>query len=152
MIYINIANFVLISQLEEDHGMTETHHLKKTVIFIQTILSFVLSRKIKNIYNDIVRNYGNVTANDFRKYEKVQYKSNKLKLDIKFLSNCKQIVSLNSRMFLIQMLYEFVKDSFVALSRVVVKNSNIFQRNSIYPKLSNLKIFLLLTSTSLQNL
>ena len=27
--------------------MIETHHLKNVVIFIQTILSFVLSRKIK---------------------------------------------------------------------------------------------------------
>ena len=41
--------------------MTETHRLKNVVIFIQTILSFVLSRKIINIYNDIARNYGNVT-------------------------------------------------------------------------------------------
>ena len=33
---------------------------KNVVIFIQTILSFVLSRKIINIYNDIARKYGNV--------------------------------------------------------------------------------------------
>ena len=42
MIYINITNFVL----EKDHNMTETFHLKNVVIFFQTILSFVLSRKI----------------------------------------------------------------------------------------------------------
>ena len=40
--------------------MIETPRLKN-VIFIQTILSFVLSRKIINIYNDIARKYGNVT-------------------------------------------------------------------------------------------
>ena len=41
--------------------MIETRRLKNVVIFIQTILSFVLSRKVINIYNDIARKYGNVT-------------------------------------------------------------------------------------------
>ena len=36
--------------------------LKNVVIFVQTILSFVLSRKIINIYNDIARKYGNDIA------------------------------------------------------------------------------------------
>ena len=45
--------------------------------FIQTVLSFVLS-------------CWNVTVKDFRKYEKLEYK-NKLKLDIDFLNNCKQL-------------------------------------------------------------
>ena len=71
--------------------MIETRCLKNVVIFIQTILSFVLSRKIINIYNDIARKYGNVTVKDFRKYEKLEYKKNKLKLDIDFLNNCKQL-------------------------------------------------------------
>ena len=70
--------------------MIETRRLKN-VIFIQTILSFVLSRKIINIYNDIAQKYGNVTVKDFRKYEKLEYKKNKLKLDINFLNNCKQL-------------------------------------------------------------
>ena len=42
--------------------MIETRRLKNVVIFVQTILSFVLSRKIINIYNDIARKYGNVTV------------------------------------------------------------------------------------------
>ena len=71
--------------------MIETHRLKNVVIFIQTILSFVLSRKIINIYNNIARKYGNATVKDFRKYEKLEYKKNKLKLDINFLNNCKQL-------------------------------------------------------------
>ena len=71
--------------------MIETCRLKNVVIFVQTILSFVLSRKIINIYNDIARKYGNVTVKDFRKYEKLEYKKNKLKLDIDFLNNCKQL-------------------------------------------------------------
>ena len=40
--------------------MIETRRLKNVVIFVQTILSFVLSRKIINIYNDIARKYGNI--------------------------------------------------------------------------------------------
>ena len=46
MIYINITNFALISELEKDHCMIETCCLKNVIIFIQTILSFVLSREI----------------------------------------------------------------------------------------------------------
>ena len=71
--------------------MTETRRLKNVVISIQIILSFVMSRKIINIYNDIARKYGNTTVKDFRKYEKLKYKKNKLKLDIDFLKNCKQL-------------------------------------------------------------
>ena len=63
--------------------MIETCWLKNVVIVIQTILSFVLSRKIINVYNNIAQKYGNVTVTDFRKY--------KLKLDIDFLNNCKQL-------------------------------------------------------------
>ena len=58
--------------------MIETHRLKNVVIFIQKILSFALSRKNINIYNDIARKNGNVTVKDFRKYEKLEYKKNKL--------------------------------------------------------------------------
>ena len=54
------------------------------MIFIQTIISFVLSRNIINMCNDIVRKYGNVTANIFEKM-------NKLKLKIGFLNNWKQL-------------------------------------------------------------
>ena len=61
---INVAEFVLISQLEKDHSMIETRCLKN-VIFIQTILSFVLSKKIINIYKNIGQKYGNVTVKDF---------------------------------------------------------------------------------------
>ena len=71
--------------------MIETHRLKNIVIFIKTILSFVLSRYIINIYNDISWKYGNFTVKDFRKHENLEYKKNKLKLDIDFLNNCKQL-------------------------------------------------------------
>ena len=50
----------------------QMRRLKNVVIFIQTILSFVLSRKVINIYNNIARKYRNVTVKDFRKYEKLE--------------------------------------------------------------------------------
>ena len=37
MTYINITKFVLINQLEKDHGMIETRRLKNVVIFIHTL-------------------------------------------------------------------------------------------------------------------
>ena len=45
--------------------MIKTHRLKNAVIFIKTILSFAVSRKTKNNYNDTARTYGNVTVKDF---------------------------------------------------------------------------------------
>ena len=95
--------------------------LKNVVIFVQTILSFVLSRKTINIYNDIAWKYGNVTVKDFRKYEKLDNKNNKLKLDIDVLNNCKQLrvypkFLVFKLMFLTKKLNHFIKDSFVAPS------------------------------------
>ena len=70
--------------------MIEMCCLKNVIIFIEIVLSFVLSRKIINSYNDIAQKYGNITVKDFRKYEKLEYKK-KLKLDVDFLNNCKQL-------------------------------------------------------------
>ena len=70
--------------------MIETHRLKN-VIFFETVLSFVLSRKIINIYNDIAWKYGNVTVKDVWKHEKLEYKKNKLKLETDSLNNYKQL-------------------------------------------------------------
>ena len=50
MTCVNVAEFVLISLLEKDHSMIETRRLKNVVVFFQTILSFVLSRKNINIF------------------------------------------------------------------------------------------------------
>ena len=48
MTCINIAEFVLISQLEKDHSMIETRRLKN-VIFIQTITEYCYYvRKIRH--------------------------------------------------------------------------------------------------------
>ena len=81
----------VFDELEKDLSMIETLHLKNVVTFIQTVLSFVLSRKIINIYKDIARKYAIVTVKDFRKFVKLKYKNNKLKLDIDFVNNCKQL-------------------------------------------------------------
>ena len=95
--------------------MIETRRLKSVVIFFQTILSFVLSRKIINVYNDLARKYVNVTVKDFRKYEKLEYKKNKLELDLIFRTIANNLVynqnslSLNWRMFQIKMLHQFIK-------------------------------------------
>ena len=37
----------------------------------------------------MAQKYGNVTVKDLRKYEKLDHKKNKLKLDSDFLNNCK---------------------------------------------------------------
>ena len=58
MTCINITKFVLINYLKKGHSMIETRCLKNAVIFIQTVLSFVMSGKIINTYNDIARKYG----------------------------------------------------------------------------------------------
>ena len=71
--------------------MIETRRLKNDVIFIQTVFSFVLSRKIMNICKDFAHKYRNVAVKDFRKDEKLEYKKNKLKSDIDFLNNCKKL-------------------------------------------------------------
>ena len=49
MIYINITNFVLISS-----SMIETRRLKNVIIFLKTILSLVLSRKISWLFSALV--------------------------------------------------------------------------------------------------
>ena len=122
--------------------MTQTRRLKN-VLFIEKICekkSFVPSKRIRNVFNDIERIYGNVTVKDFQKYEKLEYKNNKLKLGIfSTIANnlvcIRNYLSLNCRMFLIRTLYQFVKDSFVAPSINITKNFNIFQKNSVYPKM-----------------
>ena len=50
IIYLNITNFVLISYFEKDHSMIESRRLKNVAIFLQTILSFVLPKKITLLF------------------------------------------------------------------------------------------------------
>ena len=69
--------------------MIETHHLKSVVIFSKPLQGPCCQETIY-IYNNIPEKHGNVTAKDFRKYEKLEYKKNELNLDNDFLNNCKQ--------------------------------------------------------------
>ena len=98
------------------------------MLFFQPILSFMLSRKIINVYYDIARKHGNVTVKDIRKYEKLKYKLNQPKLDIDFLK---------------------IGSNLAAPPIIVIKNFNMFQNNSVNPKPFYLNNFLLMTSTSL---
>ena len=77
-----------------------------------------MSRKIINIYNDIARKYGNVAIKDFPKYEKLEYKKNKLKLDIDFLSNCKQL-GVYSKFLIFKMPNFSNKDALLISKRVL---------------------------------
>ena len=112
------------------------------MIYIQTYLSFVLSRKIMNVQNDVARKYGNVIVKDFRKYGKLNYKKNKLKLNIDFLNNCKQL-DVYPKFLIFKLPNVSKKDSLSIRKRLllstitstnVIKNSNMFQKNSVYLK------------------
>ena len=69
---------------------------------------------------------------DFSKYEKLEHKKNKLKLDIDFVSNCKQFdmhpkfLIFNLAVFQIKTFIPFVKGSFIAPLMSVIKNFNMF--------------------------
>ena len=138
--------------------MTETRQLKNVVIFFQTIISFVLPRKIINLYNDVERKNRNVRVKDFRKYEELEYKKNKLKLDIDFLNNWKQLGVYPK--FLIFKLpnvsNRYASSICKRLLRSAINNrnkelQNVSQELCISEKLC-LNSFLLLTPTSLKNL
>ena len=138
--------------------MVETRRLKNVAIFIQIILSFVLSEKNINISNDIAQKYGNVAVKDFRKYEKLEYKKNKLKLDIDFLNNCKQL-GLYPKFLIFKLPTVSNKNALSIRKRLLCsaiskrnKELQNFQKNSVSPKTFYLHSFLLLTSTYLQNL
>ena len=130
----------------------------KNVIFFQTIIRFVLSRKIINIYNNLAQKHGNVRVKDFCKYKKLEYKKNKLKLDIDFLYNCKQLgVYLK---FLIFKLTNVSNKDLSSIRKILLRSTinnhnkelqHVLKELSTYENFIS-KSFLLLTSTSLKNL
>ena len=133
--------------------MIETRRLKNVVIFIQTILSFVLSRIIINICNDFARKYRNVTVKNFRKDEKLKYKKNKLKLDIDFLNNCKKLC-VYPKFLIFKLPNASNKDTLSICKRLLRSaiNKGNKELQHLYKKTFYLLSFLLWTSTSLQNL
>ena len=106
--------------------MGEARCFKNIVVFIQTILNFALSRKIINIYNDIAWKYGNIVANGFRKYKKLEYEKNKLKLDIDFLYNWKQL-GMYMKVFILKLPNVSNKDTLSIRKRLL--HSAINKRN-----------------------
>ena len=134
--------------------MIETRRLKNVVIFIQTILSFVLSRKVINISQKCE----NATVKDFRKYEKLEYKKNKLKLGVHFLNNCKQ-VGVYPKFLIFKLPNVSNKDALSIRKRLLRSSINKcnkelqhLSKNSVYLKPFYLHSFLLLICTYLQNL
>ena len=103
--------------------MVERRRLNSVVIFFQTILSFVLSRKIIYNYNDIAQKHGNVAVKDFCKYEKLKYKQNKLKLDINFLNKCKQL-GVYPKFFIFRLLKVSNKDALSICKRLLCSAIN----------------------------
>ena len=93
----------------------------------------MLSRKIINIYNNNSQKYGNATVKDFRKYEKLEYKKNKLKLDIDFLNKCKQL-GVYSKLLIFKLPNVSNKDAAsirkILLPSVINKRSKEFQHVS----------------------
>ena len=106
------------------------------------------------VCNDIARKHGNVRVKDFRKYEKLKNKQNKLKLEIDFLNNYNQFgVYLK---FLIFKLANVSNKDALSISKRLVRSAinkrhkelNMSQKNSVNPKPFYLNSYLLLISTS----
>ena len=97
------------------------------MIFIETVLSFVLSRKIINIYNDIARKYENVIVKDFRKHDKLEYKKYKLKLDIDFLNNYKQL-GVFRKLLIFQLLNVSNKDALSIRKKILCSTINKYNK------------------------
>ena len=134
--------------------------MKNVVIFIQRTLTFVLSRKVMNIYNDRAQKNGCVTVKDFRKYERLEYKKKNLKLDIDFLNNWKQL-GVYGKLLIFKLPNVSNKDALSIRNRLlrsaINKRNKELQHlskelNSVYPKTFYLHSSLLVTSRSLQNL
>ena len=109
--------------------MIETNRLENVVILIHVILIFILSRKVIHTYNDIARKYRNVTVKNFQKYEKLEYKKNKRKLNIDFLNNCKQLCVYPK--FLIFKLSIVSNKDALSVHKRVLQQLSIMRPNSI---------------------
>ena len=65
--------------------------LKKCCYFFPNNFKLCAVKKNCKYPHDIAQKYRNVTVKDLLKYEKLDYKKYKLKLDIDFLKKCKQL-------------------------------------------------------------
>ena len=80
--------------------------------------------------------HGNITVKDFRKYEKLQYKKNKLKLDIDFINYCKQL-GVYPKFLIFKLLNVSNKDASSIRKRLL--RSGINKRNKELQHSKNLK-------------
>ena len=66
-----------------------SHTFKQVVVNIRIYTLFVLLRTFGGIVYDFAQKYGNrIEVKDLRKFERLQIKACRLKLDINFLKNC----------------------------------------------------------------
>ena len=98
----------------------------------------MLSRKVVNIYNDIAGKYGNATVKDFPKYGKIDYKRNKLKSDIDFLNNCKQL-GVYPKFLIFKLTNVFNKDALSVRKRLLrsaisYRNKELSLSENLLPK------------------
>ena len=134
---------------------------KVSDIYLKQLTSYVyflLSRKIIKIYYDVAWKHGSVTVNDFWKYEKLKYKQNKLKLDIYFLHNCKQL-GVYQKFLIFKLLNVSNKDTLSVGKRLLHsaidknnKNFNMSQKNPVNLKPFYPNSYRLLTSAFLIDL
>ena len=103
----------------------------------------MLSRKLINFYNDLARKNGNVTVKDICKYEILEYKKNKLKLEIGFINNCKQL-GVYPKFLIFKLLNVSTKDASWICKRLL--------RSAINKRNKKLQHVLKEVSTSLKNL
>ena len=131
--------------------MIETRRLKNVLIFIQMILNFVLSRKFINFYNDIARKYGNVLQlKIFENMKNQRTKKNKLKLDIDFLNNWKQL-GVYLKFLIFKLPNVFNKDALSHCKRLL--RSAINKRNKELQHLSKeLRLSEIFSSTQLSTI
>ena len=90
MIYINITTFALISSLEKVNSIFEMCRLKNVAIYPN---SFKFCA-VKNNYEYLQQHCKKIlkfTVKDFPKYKKLEYEKNKIKLDVDFFNNWKQL-------------------------------------------------------------
>ena len=69
---------------------------------------------------------------DFQKYEKLEYKMNKLKLDIEFLNNCKQL-GVYPKFLIFKLLNVSNKDALSICKRLVRSNINNLNKELQHP-------------------
>ena len=99
---------------------------EKCCYFFPNNYKFRAVKKNYKYLQRLRRNHRNVTVKDFHKYEKLEYKKSKLKLDIDFLNNCKQF-GVHRKYFIFKLLNVSNRDASSICKRLL--RSAINKRN-----------------------